>query len=195
MVLASRARARAAVCAVALAVAASGALSCGFEDPGSTALRRGMLNLAYPQSLHVGTAVWQAQLAGALPRDPLAERADLSPDARATLGRVRVNGLLMRFAARLAKPADEAASLAVVLLDSVMWSRFVVAAGAVHPVIHVAAPEAGDVVVVTDTPVLEAIAAGSLELATALELGLIRLYGAPPQVAGVRAWFAALARS
>ena len=40
-------------------------------------------------SLHVGTAVWQAQLAGTLPRDPLAQRGDLTPEARGALRLMR----------------------------------------------------------------------------------------------------------
>jgi len=48
--------------AIALAVVLVGspaALACGFHDPSSINL--GMLNLAYPDALHVRTAVWLAQ--------------------------------------------------------------------------------------------------------------------------------------
>ena len=56
-----------AVCAT-LALAPGAAPACGLEDPSSIAVQRGMLQLAYPLALYVGTAVWQAQVAGALPR-------------------------------------------------------------------------------------------------------------------------------
>ena len=43
--------------ALAVAVFATfPALACGLEDPNSIAVRRGVLQLAYPQALHVGTA-------------------------------------------------------------------------------------------------------------------------------------------
>jgi hypothetical protein len=175
-------------------LAAPLAFACGFEDPASIMMQRGFLNLSYPESLHVGTAIWQAQLAGELSRDQLAQRDDLSPEARSTLSRVRAYSLLTRFAARLGPPDRDPASLAVVLLGPVMWSWFETVDGVVRPTIHVAAPRAGDVVVVTDTAVLEAVARGDLAPADALDRGLMRLYGEPKQVATVRAWFSMPAR-
>jgi hypothetical protein len=47
------------------------------------------------------------------------------------------------------------------------------------------------VVVVTELPVVEAIATGSLGFAAALEAGVLRLYGEPQVVARARAWLAA----
>jgi hypothetical protein len=99
----------------ALVAAAGAAWPCGLEDPSSITVRRGMLNMAFPEALHVGTAVWQAQLAGSLPRDPLAQRGDLTPEARGTMRLIRANMLLRQFAARLAEPGTATArpSLAV----------------------------------------------------------------------------------
>ncbi|MGZ9031593.1 MAG: hypothetical protein ACXW2G_09475, partial [Burkholderiaceae bacterium] len=85
--------------ALACAAAALPALACGLEDPSSIAIQRGVLNLAYPLSLHVGTAVWQAQAAGRLPRDPLAQQGDLTPEARAALRMLRAGSLLRKFSA------------------------------------------------------------------------------------------------
>ena len=48
---------------------------------------------------------------------------------------------------------------------------------------HVVGPEPGDVVAVTDVAVIEAIAEGTLDVAGAAEQGLLRLYGAPDDVA------------
>jgi hypothetical protein len=42
------------------------ALGCGFEDPGSATVQRGVLNLAYTNSLHVIGAVTQATMEGIL---------------------------------------------------------------------------------------------------------------------------------
>lgn len=182
----------AALCA-ALVVASGGALACGLEDPSSIAVRRGVLNFAYPESLHVGTAVWQAQLAGKLPRDPLAQRGDLTPEARAAMRQIRANTLLRQFAAQLAAPGTAAArpNLAVVLLGPVMWNRFEASDGKVNPLLHVEGPEPGDVVVVTDLAAVEAIAAGGLSFAAALDLGVMRLYGPPAGVALARGWLTA----
>ena len=37
------------------------ASACGLEEPSAIVVRRGSLNLAYPESLHVGTALWPAE--------------------------------------------------------------------------------------------------------------------------------------
>lgn len=183
------------IAALALACAATGsaALACGLEDPTSAATQRAVLALAYPQSPQVGTAVWQAQLAGTLPRDPIAQRADLAPEARAMMRHLRANTLLRRFAGRLAAPETAAAdqNLAVVLLGPAMWNRFETKDGRINPLLHVDGPEPGDVVVVTELAVVEAIAVGSLGIAAALEIGVLRLYGAPASVARARAWLTA----
>ena len=42
------------------------------------------MNWVYPDSLHVRSAVWRAQLDGVLARDQLADR-ELTQEARATL--------------------------------------------------------------------------------------------------------------
>ena len=45
-----------------LALAAAGvAQACGLENPESVAGQRGLMNLAFPNSAWVSTAVWQAQ--------------------------------------------------------------------------------------------------------------------------------------
>lgn len=184
---------RRAAAALALAVAGTGALGCGLEDPTSVATLRGALALAYPQSPQVGTAVWQAQLAGTLPRDPTAQQGELSADARAVMRRVRAHTYLRQLAVRLSTPgmAAGAPPLAVVLLGPVMWNRYEVADDKVRPLLHVGGPEPGDVVVVTELPVVEAIALGSLGVAAALESGVLRLYGEPQAVARARAWLTA----
>jgi hypothetical protein len=169
----------------ALALAAAGAAwPCGFEDPNSVASQRGMMNLAFPQSAYVRTAIWQAQMAGDLPHDTLAERDELTPQARGALQRMRASVLLQRLASRLTALADaaEAPSLAIVLMGQILWSRLETHDGKVQAQVHVAGPEPGDLVLVTDTPGLEAIAAGGMDFARAAELGVARLYGPAAQL-------------
>jgi hypothetical protein len=179
------------VAVVTLAVAyVAAATACGLEDPNSVAAQRGALQLAYPKALHVGTAVWQAQLAGALPRDALAQRGDLSPEARSRLRLIKANALIGRLADRLnGEPTGVPhPGLAIVLVGPVMWSRFDAGDGPVKAQIHVAGPERGDVVAVTEIAVVEAIADGTIDVAGAIESGLMRLYGPPESVAKVSSW-------
>ena len=159
-------------------------------------MRRGSLNLAFPESLHVGTAIWQAQLAGTLPRDPLALRDDLTPEARGDVAAGAGDGAVAAVRARLAEQGTDAErpKMAVVLLGPVMWSRFAVERAAVSPALHVTGPESGDVVLVTDIAVVEAIAAGSLGFDQALKRGLMRLYGPSAEVASARDWLTERAR-
>jgi hypothetical protein len=170
-------------------------IACGLEDPSSIGVRRGALNMAFPESLHVGTAVWQAQLAGRLPRDPLAQRGDLTPEARATLRLIKANASLGQLALRMSQPSTAPARprLAIVLLGPVLWSRFEAGSGSVRPSVHVQGPEGGDVVVVTDIAVVEAIAGGSLGFAEAIDLGVVRLYGPAQDVAAARNWLVDIA--
>jgi hypothetical protein len=180
----------------ALFALATSAAACGLEDPGSISMRRGMLNMAYPESLHVGTAVWQAQLAGRLPRDPVLQFGELSADARSNLRLARAKLLLGRFAARLGTDAGASAppSVAVVLLGPVLWSRLELDGARIVPALHVDGPEGGDVVLVTDLAAIEAVAAGSLGVREALDLGVMRLYGPPADVAAARDWLATRTR-
>jgi len=179
----------------AIAAMVGAAYACGLEDPNSIATRRGALNMAYPESLHVGTAVWQAQLAGRLPRDPLAQRGDLTPQARATLRLIKANASLGQLALRLSGAATVPArpNLAIVLLGPVLWSRFEAGSGSIRPSVHVQGPEGGDVVVVTDIAVVEAMAGGSLGFGEAIELGVVRLYGPAQAVAAARNWLVDIA--
>ena len=179
----------------ALAIASGAASACGLEDPNSIAALRGALQFAYPKALHVGTAVWQAQLAGELPADAIARRDDLSPEARSRLRLIKAKAMLGRLAARLAAGTPGShPPLAVVLVGTVLWTRFEGGDTPVRADVHVSGPAAGDVVAVTEIAVVEAIADGSLDVATAIDRGLLRLYGDPAAVGTAHAWLAAATR-
>lgn len=156
---------------------------------------RGGLSLAFPQSLHVGPAVWQAQQAGRLPVDPVSRQADLPPEARGALRLVRANGLVRRFADRLPDAGGAPVpGLAVVLLGPVMWNRYEHRDGRLRVQVHADGPLREDVVVVTDLAVIEAVANASVGLDEAIAAGWMRLYGSASDVAAVRAWLAGPAR-
>lgn len=164
-------------CVAALAVACSPVFACGFHDLAQ--LKMGILNWVYPDSLHVGPAVWAAQAAGKLARDDLALGADLTPEARNQLGYVRVSQSLGHFRAALDDVPRNGPrpNLAVVLLGPVLWSRYENKDGELRLQAHVDGPARGDVVVVTEAPVIRALATGRLAVRDALELGVIRVYG------------------
>ena len=185
--------ARAAALGLAVLGTSTQAPACGLEDPSSIAARRGALQLAYPQALHVGTAVWQAQLAGTLRRDVLAQRADLSPEARAQLRLVLARVLLDRLVTRLnAAPTQaERPDVAIVLVGPVLWSRIAGREGGMQAQTHVDGPEPGDVVAVTDLAVVEALSNGSLGVARAVDAGVLRLYGKPADVSATYGWLVA----
>ena len=174
----------------AMALASGAALGCGMEDSASVSSRRGALQLAYPEALHVGTAVWQAQLAGQLPRDPVATRSDLSPEERGALRLSRADELLDRLSAGVSAAPSDAGhrGVAIVLVGPVHWSRLEMHDGAAQAQVHVDGPEDDDVVLVTELPVVEAIVEGRLDFARAIEGGLARLYGPPAQTAAARRW-------
>jgi len=178
--------------ALALGVSST-AWPCGFDDPNSATVQRGMMNLVFPKSAYVRTAIWQAQVAGELPRDKLAGRGDLTPQAIGTLRLIRATGLLKTLAKRLGATPDGAGhpSVALVLLGPMLWSRFEPAGGGVQAQVHVTGPETGDVVMVTDTPAIEAIVEGGLSFEQAIEHGLVRLYGPLPQIERLTTWLAA----
>ncbi len=159
-------------------------LSCGFENPGSIALARGSLNWAFPDSLHVGTAVWEAQLAGVLARD------ETPAAAKALLGYHRVANRLNAFRNGLAaaRPAEDVPAISMVLLGPVLWTRFVPGATSVEIATHATGPEPGDVVIVTDVAVISAIATARLTPREARALGLLRLYGTGDAVERVSIW-------
>jgi len=182
---------RVAIACLALA-AAGAARPCGFEDPNSVAGQRGVMNLAFPKSAWVSTAVWQAQRAGDLPPDAPAQRTDLTPQARGTLQVMRATWLLKGLAKQLDVPpgATDRPAIAVVLMGPMLWSRIEPRDGAVaaRAHVHISGPEPGDVVLVTDTPAIEAIVGAGMRFARAQELGLVRLYGSAAQVSAVQAW-------
>ena len=173
------------VIAVALlSVASAGTWACGFHTPESIA--RGLLVWNYTDALHVDGAVWKGQQAGVLampdrrfflPDGP--ERKMLDTSAYLTALR-SLHALGAVFEERAA-PDAASSGTAVVLLETMLWTRFP-AGGGVET--HVTGPEPGDLVVVTDDPVVHAIAEGRLSVVEAMEEGCMRLYGTPEQEQG-----------
>jgi hypothetical protein len=165
---------------VAAFAAGTGALACGMEDPNSISTRRGLLNFVYPESLHVGTAIWQAQMAGVLPKDAASAHADAGSDNDHE-AELKASGELMKRLSRKLGAREPAAShgLAVVLIGPVLWTRFSREQDAVEVIFHADGPAKGDEVIATDEPVVQAIIDDRLTLERAIELRLARVYGGP----------------
>jgi hypothetical protein len=163
--------------ALALALP-SPAQACGYHDPSSMNL--GALNMAYPDSLHVRTAVWMAQRDGELPpREP-------SPDGDPQAATIRSMMRLGRTVAMLGALRDRMAltiggrpapSFSLILIGPMLWARFEPRNGELALQPHADGPAQGDVIVVTDEPVIAALAEERITPQTARRLGLVRLYG------------------
>ncbi len=185
-------RAQALVLALAFG-AAQPASACGYHDPASINL--GMLNLAYPDALHVRTAVWTAQQEGLIARDDPASGS--APLASNPLSRFDPAGPVATLAAlrnRMGAALDGEVPPAVslVFIKSMLWTRYRVADGAFEMTVHASGPERDDVVIVTDAPALAAVVDGSISPTQARALGLLLLYGTPQGIDAVAALFARL---
>jgi hypothetical protein len=168
------------LCAAALALAvATPAPACGYHDPSSVAL--GMLNLAYPDSLHVRTAVWTAQLEGTLDRAEPTIVGSASPDElfRRTLRLRQTLARLDALRGQIDAALDGAPppAFSIVLIGPMLWSRFEAQDGALKLSAHSTGPDSGDVVIVTDEPVVAALLEGRISPPEARERGLLRVYG------------------
>jgi hypothetical protein len=170
-----------AAAAVLLALHTGGASGCGFEDPSSVSFQRGVLNLAFPKALWVSTAVWQAQSEGLLTRE------GTSTANRGLFGYRRLSDAVDVLAVKLDAAGAEVPSFTLVMIGPVLWVRFADTGDRLEAVLHVKGPSAGDVVVVSDEPVIRALAKGELGADLALSRGLLRLYGNPSKVAGIEA--------
>lgn len=158
--------------------------ACAFDDP--IQLSKGLLNLHYPESLHVTGAVWEAQKAGILPMPDKRRFTEDSEERERFLDMAfqdAVRGLLTIGTALDRMPSETAPNmgpnLAIVLVDSYLWAR-IEPDGKIS--IHEPGADTGDLVIVTDAPVIRAVVDGNLSIAEALDMGVMKLYGSQDQV-------------
>jgi hypothetical protein len=155
-----------------------------------------MLNVAYPDALHVRTAVWMAQREGVIPAD--AQLAAGDPQTATIHAMFRLRETVVRLGAlrdRVGATLDgrPVPAFSLILIGPMLWTRFEQAGTALQMTTHVAGPELDDVVVVTDAPVVAAMAEGLMTPRAALELGLVRFYGVRDRVDVVVSLFDPLA--
>ena len=186
-------RCRRAIGAAALttfATFAPAALSCGYEDPSSAAVQRGVLNHAYPNALHVIGALTQARMEGVVA--PPSE----APTAKDAFGSQfhKTARMLQQLGDTLRVDPSDDLAFSMVLIEPMLWSRFAVSGGRVATSVHVNGPPAGDVVVIASEAVVREIVGHRLTPLRAEELGLIRIYGDPVKIAQLRAMIASQAK-
>jgi hypothetical protein len=145
--------------------------ACGFHDPVN--LGRGMMNWVYPNSLHVLTAVWQAEDAGILP----ARAAEPTKDLFAYQRMVRAMGAYGELITKADLAASEMPNISVVLIDTLLWTRFARTADTYAVEVHAEGPAPNDVVMVTAGKVMLSLVDGTLTPRIAYDRGLMRLYG------------------
>jgi len=166
-------RARHLLAMLALLTGTTLAAACGFEDPKGGDAARGAINWVYPDALYVTSAVWRAQIEGVILRDERPEAA------RALLGYRRATADLAKLRDRLALAMDGEAvpNVSVLLIGPMLWTRFASAQDGLSMVAHIDGAQASDVVIVTDEPVVAALASGQIAPLAARVMGLLRIYG------------------
>ena len=70
----------------------------------------------------------------------------------------------------------------MLLVDEMMWNRFSMENCHTDLLADISEPQDDDVVIVTETSVIMAIVSASLSIGEAVNMGVLRLYGAPAEV-------------
>ena len=167
-----------AVLIAGLVFAATAGFACGYHNPSDIA--RGTMNFIYPKSLYVRTAVWQAQNSGLLPPRPRRVVKDLFAYQRATAG-------LEKLGKTLGSAPHQQFGFTVVLLDSMLWTRYAAEDEGFGVTVHVSGPGKSEAVLVTEGAVVRALNGGVITYDVAESQGLIRLYGPKEQQETLRA--------
>jgi hypothetical protein len=159
------------------------AFGCGYEDPNSAAVQRGVLNFAYPYALHVVGALTQARLAGVVAPPPEA------PAVNDPFGSQfhKTARMLQQFGDTFGIEPSEHLAFSMVLIEPMLWARFAPRDGGVATSVHVSGPATGDPVVIATEAAMREIVGRRLTAERADELGLIRIYGDPEKIARLRA--------
>jgi len=154
-----------------------GALACGYHDDVSRA--RGVLNWVYPDALHVvgaiSTAVAERRLPAGVP----------ARGAHALLGYHDAVRSLGQHAQqlRMLSGGTPPQAFSLLLIEPMLWTRFVSEDGDLRAQVHASGPQAGDLVVISGEEVIREMTRNRLTIGEAHRHGLIRLYGTEEQAA------------
>lgn len=159
-----RAQGLRAITAATLAAVSLGsfqAVACGYDGAVPD------LVAAYPQSIEVALSVRDAY--------DRSELTALQPAPNA-LALVRAQLLMRRFAPMVAEASRTSqGSVAVLLVESGLWTRYTFDGNAVVAVPHIAGPQAGEPVVISSEAVISAVLEGRLAIKRASSTGLMVL--------------------
>jgi hypothetical protein len=145
------------------------AVACGFDG-----LMEGNWTPLHPRSIDVAAAVREQADKGLLDASLLdARSAGPMGMLRATK---QLRGLGLRFT-QGAVSASTAPSMAVLLVESGLWTRYTRTAEGITPQVHVAGPDPVDAVIVTSEAVITAVLAGRLTARQAFDRGLVVVDG------------------
>jgi hypothetical protein len=156
---------------LAVAASAHGALACGYHS----GLANAAFDVAHPRSLAVAVAIRQAADRGVL--DKREEPAKLALFGAGYRRAVRQLHELEDRLARVASRLDslESRQFALVLVRSRLWTRYVIHAGDVKAVVHTAAADDSETVVLSDESVLSAVVDKQVAFDAAVEQGLVEI--------------------
>jgi hypothetical protein len=153
----------------------SDAAACGYHDDVSIA--RGALNWIYPDALHVVGAISMAVADRRLRPTPVGGGLDLF-GYHGTVRALDQHAEQLRMSSgQMPRP-----TFSLLLIEPMLWTRFVSEGGDVRTQVHVSGPQAGDLVVISGEEVIREIAKNRLSIGEAYRRGLIRLYGTEEQV-------------
>jgi hypothetical protein len=141
----------------------------------------GSIGYVHPRSVEVALAVREAVADGALGEEALA------PGLLNAFGLWRATEQLRRFGSRISAVGVGAMgnlrNIAALLAESALWTRYVAGPHGFVTLVHAAAPQPGDIVVVSDLAVLTALNNDSLIGGEALKRKLIVIDATGPEVA------------
>jgi hypothetical protein len=159
-------------------IAASVGIALATSSPTSACGFHGAMgdnfSLAHPRSMEVAFATLDAVGDGII-------AAPIAPDEAGRQGYWRAQDRIRRFESRLPVSTSlaQGGGISILLVDSLLWSRFAVVDGryALQP--HTDGPPSGDAVIVTSEPAVAAILEGGLTVADAFARKLLVVDGLP----------------
>lgn len=181
----------------------SAAHACAYDSLG--VLSFAGLDVEYSEIIEVRHAIWRAQVDRIVPVEQVASSpspvsAFAAPIAAAQTGNptqtIQAWEAFRVITAWRGKMAEVASlenhpPLALVFIDSMLWTRVVPTDTGLVTQMHAPGPERRDTVVVTDLPVLQGLIDGQMSVTEGFELGVIRTYGSPEATEKVRRWLIA----
>ena len=153
-----------------------GAVACGYHD--DVSLARGVLNWVYPDALHVVGAIAKAVSERRLPVSTSAGGEGNPWGYHHTVRSIDRHARQLRAQSGGTRPP----AFSLLLIEPMLWTRFAPEGGDLQAQVHVSAPQAGDLVVISGEGVIREIANSRLSIGDAYRRGLIRLYGTEEQV-------------